>query len=67
MSDTSDNDDDEKDGWKDWELIVLTAGICCAVFIAFQVAMHFKNKKPEDPEVHASLTANGADYRLDQK
>jgi hypothetical protein len=24
--------DDNKDQWKDWELVVLTAGVCLAVF-----------------------------------
>lgn len=68
MSDTNTDDDDkDKSDWKDWQLIVLTAGCCVAVFAVFQVVMYFINKKPEDPEASASLTAGGNDYSLDQK
>eukprot|EP00602_Paraphysomonas_sp_CaronLab_P012895 CAMPEP_0185038310 /NCGR_PEP_ID=MMETSP1103-20130426/33824_1 /TAXON_ID=36769 /ORGANISM="Paraphysomonas bandaiensis, Strain Caron Lab Isolate" /LENGTH=399 /DNA_ID=CAMNT_0027576683 /DNA_START=325 /DNA_END=1524 /DNA_ORIENTATION=+ len=48
MTDTgdssTDNDDDNGD-WKDWELVALTAAVCIAVFILFQVAIYFYGKR----------------------
>ena len=43
------SDDDNKDQWKDWELVTLTAGVCIAVF-ALVTVLFFQLSGKESSE-----------------